>query len=178
MDHPTREKPYHTSVTSVVESFPACLQCTQIPWHVCCWMWLHSVMVCDTTERYHNTHLIYYFLQLLWFCTLLTRRSMLCEQVKVVILVITAVNTNTVHSNELQRVSCNVLYVIIPKCWLYANCCRLVVIVENERIIPGQKRKEANKRPHGSNFHMKTSEVPDDFRAPVFNGCQKHSMCM
>lgn len=41
------------------------------------------------------------------------------------------------------------------------------MIVENKHIIPVQKRKEANKRPHGSNFHMK-SEVPDGFRAPVF----------
>ncbi len=25
---------------------------------------------------------------------------------------------------------------------------------------------------------MKKSEVPDGFRAPVFNGCQTHSVCM
>lgn len=40
-----------------------------------------------------------------------------------------------------------------------------------------RKRKEANKRPHGSNFHMKKSEVPDGLGAPVFNGCQTHSVC-
>lgn len=45
-------------------------------------------------------------------------------------------------------------------------------MVENKHIIPVQKRKEANKRPHGSNFHMKKSEVPDGFLMGV-----RHTVC-
>lgn len=57
---------------------------------------------------------------------------------------------------------------IIPVVTL-AQCHRLTLIVKNKHIFLVQKKKEANKRPHGSNFH---------FRAPVFNGYQTHSVCM
>ena len=41
------------------------------------------------------------------------------------------------------------------------------MILENKHIIPVEKRKEANKQPHGSNFHMMKSEVPDGSEAEL-----------
>lgn len=60
---------------------------------------------------------------------------------------------------------CPVVHPISPVITL-AQWCSFVAAVKNKYVILVQRR-EAYKQPHGFNFHMKNSQVPDGNRAPV-----------